>query len=53
MVQVSEEVVSAVDIPTKRFVAVEKQCSRQAGMLSFFYRCIPIWITSGLAKAEV
>jgi hypothetical protein len=46
-------VVSAVDMPTKRFVAVDKQCSRQRGMLSFFYGRIPIGITSGLAKAGV
>jgi hypothetical protein len=44
---------SAVDMLTKRFVGVDKQCSRQRGMLSLFYGRIPIGITSGLAKAGV
>lgn len=51
MVQVSEEVVSVFSMRTEGSVTVDKQCSRQAGRLGLFYRCVPIWITSGLAKA--
>jgi hypothetical protein len=43
-------VVSAVDMPTKGFVEVDKQCSSQRGMLSRFYGRIPFGITGGLAK---
>jgi hypothetical protein len=51
MVKVSEEVVSVFSMRTKGSVAVDKQRSHQAGRLSLFYRCVPIWITSGLAQA--
>jgi hypothetical protein len=40
-------------VPTEGFVAVDKQCSRQAGILGIFYGCIPIGIASGLAKAAI
>ena len=38
-------------MPTEGFVTVDKQCSRQTGVLSPFYGCIPIGITGSLAKA--
>lgn len=53
MVQVSWDVVSKINMPTKRFVTVDKQRSRQCGMLSLFYGCVPIGITCGLAKAGI
>ena len=40
-----------VGMPTEGFVTVDKQCSRQTGVLSLFYGGIPIGITGSLAKA--
>ena len=40
-----------VGMPTEGFVTVEKQCSRQAGVLSLLYGGVPIGITGSFAKA--